>query len=179
MPFVCSQVMFQLYSDGDGRISEESMLTMIHAMYRMYYQNSYSKEIQWKVPALVCSSIQLVIALIKRDFRMCSTDLRVTNVGHHIQRVQIDHTATSSPPVPLHQPFPQRRRLLGDLSCSRSYVLQLHVVTKPGGAHQSVSAQNHRLEVQEATMRRIITRPRDLTRPIRLRWVDRACREAE
>lgn len=42
-------MMFKLYSDGDGRISEESMLTMIHTMYRMYYQNSYCKEIQRKV----------------------------------------------------------------------------------------------------------------------------------
>jgi hypothetical protein len=41
--------MFELYSDGDGRISEESMLAMLRAMYRMYYQNSYDKEVQRKV----------------------------------------------------------------------------------------------------------------------------------
>jgi hypothetical protein len=57
--------MFELYSDGDGRISEESMLTMLRGMYRMYYQNSYDKEVQRKVdPHSSLFAILLLLLLL-------------------------------------------------------------------------------------------------------------------
>jgi len=42
-------VIFDLYSEGAGRISEEGMMGIMGALYRMYYQNAYAREVQQKV----------------------------------------------------------------------------------------------------------------------------------